>query len=414
MDKTLIIGHVWPEPTTTAAGKRMSQLIAAFLEFGHEVIFGCTALRTEYSLDLQTIGVKQVELQLNHSSFDDFILDLQPDFVVFDRFMTEEQFGWRVAEHAPNAVRVLNTEDLHSLRKSREACFRQEKDWDMSHWKNHPMTLREIASIYRSDLTLMISSFEMQLLNEHVNIPDKLVLHFPFMQDEIGRDQLDSWPNFHNRQDFSCIGNGKHAPNVEAIKTLKKKIWPLIRRSLPEAKLSIYGAYLPQQVQEMHNVKEGFLIKGWVENLNDVLQNSRVLLVPIQFGAGIKGKLVDAMRNGTPSVTTPIGAEGMHGDLPWAGSVSQDMKHFAQHAIALYTHQEKWQDAQINGLETLNLLYSKSKLQKLLEHRLDSTQQHLNILREQNLMGRILQQQGLAATKYMGKWIEAKNGYLEK
>ncbi|WP_420399568.1 glycosyltransferase [Flagellimonas sp.] len=409
VNKILIIGHVWPEPSTTAAGKRMMQLINAFLEFGYDVTFGCVAARTEHSLDLEKMGVKQVALQLNHASFDDFIQDLQPNFVVFDRFMTEEQFGWRVAEFAPESVRILNTEDLHSLRKSREECFKKGEELKEGHWKNHPITLREVSSIYRSDLTLMISSFEMQLLTHEANVPESLLKYLPFMLNAPREEQLACWPNFDQRRDFVCVGNGKHPPNVEAIGTLKKTIWHIIRQRLPKAKLCIYGAYLPQQVLEMHNPKEGFVVKGWVEDLNAVLQSSRVLLAPIQFGAGIKGKLVDAMLNGTPSITTPIGAEGMHGDFPWAGAICTDWKSFAQSAIELYTDTSKWQDAQNQGLEILKNQFPKSKIQSSLKKDLEEVQEHLKQRRSDNLIGRILQQQGLAATKYMGKWIEEKN-----
>ena len=118
--KLLVIGSVWPEPSTTAAGCRMQQLLGAFLRFGYKITFASTASRTEYSLDLEKVGVAEVTIQLNHSSFDDFIKKLLPTIVIFDRFMIEEQFGWRVAEFAPKALRILNTEDLHALRKARE------------------------------------------------------------------------------------------------------------------------------------------------------------------------------------------------------------------------------------------------------------------------------------------------------
>ena len=410
MNQTLfIIGYVWPEPVTTAAGHRMLQLIDAFQEFGYTVVFGSTATRTEYSLDLEAKGVQCVNLQLNHTSFDAFVSELEPAVVVFDRFMVEEQFGWRVAEFAPKALRVLNTEDLHSLRKAREEVYKRGEEFSVNHWKNHPMILREVASIYRSDLTLMISSSEMELLTQEVGIPENLLLHLPFMLEVPNKEQITAWPSFEERQDFICLGNGKHAPNVEAIKTLKQHIWPLIRKKLPKAKLCIYGAYLPQQILELHNPKNGFEVLGWAENLDETLLNARVLLASIQFGAGIKGKLVDAMRNGTPSVTTPIGAEGMQGDLPWNGTICNDWEHFAQAAINLYKNQNEWQKAQTHGLKLLANNYPKTTLRQKLRDRLAKLDHNLTDHRTQNILGRLLQQQGVAATKFMGKWIEEKN-----
>ncbi|RDY61601.1 glycosyltransferase [Flagellimonas nanhaiensis] len=405
----LIIGHVWPEPSTTAAGNRMEQLIHAFLDFGFEVVFGSTAAKSKYSLDLVGIGVREVEFKLNHPSFDDFVKELKPNYVVFDRFMTEEQFGWRVSEQAPDAVKILNTEDLHSLRKSREECHRKDEKFSLDHWKDHSMTLREVASIYRSDLTLMISSFETQILVDEIGIPKNLLLHLPFMLERLSKEEISSWPKFEERKDFICIGNGKHQPNIEAIKTLKNTIWPIIRRSLPKAKLHVYGAYLPQQIIQMHKPQEGFEIKGWAEDLGQVLKNGRLLLAPLSFGAGIKGKLVDAMQNGTPSVTTSLGAEGMHDDLPWGGCITNEWATFAQSALELYQNKDEWEQSQANGIAIVQTHYQRQSLQKTLLNRLKELQEQLPKHRTQNLVGRLLSQQERTATKYMGKWIQEKN-----
>ena len=115
------------------------------------------------------------------------------------------------------------------------------------------------------------------------------------------------------------------------------------------------------------------------------------------------------MLNGTPSVTTPVGAEGMHGDLPWSGAICSDWQSYAQSAIALYTDKSKWQEAQNQGLEILKNHFSKSNIQSSLKKALEEIQENLQRHRNYNLIGRMLQQQGLAATKYMGKWIEEKN-----
>ncbi|MEM9648954.1 MAG: glycosyltransferase [Bacteroidota bacterium] len=409
MKKTLIIGHLWPEPSTTAAGHRMLQLIEAFQELKHEIIFASTASSTEHSFDLERMGVGIMAIQLNHSSFDDFLLQLKPDLVVFDRFMTEEQFGWRVAEFAPQALRVLNTEDLHALRKSREECFKQRKNWTSEDWKNHPMTLRELTSIYRCDLSLMISSYEIELLKTQAMVPEQLLLHLPFMLEPPSPEKTGNWPSFTDRNDFICVGNGKHAPNLEAFKILRQNIWPQIRKELPAARLLVCGAYLPQQIREMHDPKQGFEVKGWVEDLEALLLRTRLLLAPIQFGAGIKGKLIDAMVNGTPSVTTAIGAEGMHQDLSWPGTICENWDDFAQSAIHLYKHQVDWQDAQKCGITILKKKYQKPTHIKALKSCLANLENDLKSHRSQNLMGRMLQQQTLSASKYMGKWIQEKN-----
>ena len=160
----LIIAFVWPEPASTAAGNRMLQLIHYFLDNKYQITVASTAAESELSLNLNTLGVQKASIQLNHSSFDEFIMKLDPQIVLFDRFLTEEQFGWRVAEFAPNALRILDTEDLHSLRHTREKCFKKGNSFFTDSWLKNDITKREIASIYRSDITLIISSYEMYLL----------------------------------------------------------------------------------------------------------------------------------------------------------------------------------------------------------------------------------------------------------
>ncbi|MEZ4810963.1 MAG: glycosyltransferase [Allomuricauda sp.] len=407
--RLLVIGHVWPEPRTTAAGQRMLQLLRAFLDFGYDITFASTAVKTEHSHELENMGIAVAPIELNHSSFDQFVQQLDPAVVVFDRFMIEEQFGWRVAEFAPQALRILNTEDLHALRKAREEAHNQHETFTLAHWKNHPMALREVASIYRSDVALMISSFEMDILEQELGIPKSLLLHLPFMLDFIVEEDQSKWPNFEERKHFICVGNGKHAPNVDSVAILKSGIWPLIKKELPDAKLFVYGAYLPKHIEALHSPKEGFYVEGWFDDLDTVLQNARLLLAPLQFGAGIKGKLLDAMKNGTPSITTSVGAEGMHANLPWNGAICDVWPDFAHAAVELYLNKTSWQKAQTNGIALINSLYNKQSLQNRLQQKMEAVQQHLQDHRNQNFMGRLLQHHTLVSTKYLAKWIEEKN-----
>ena len=406
--KLLVIGYLWPEPQTTAAGQRMVQLLHAFKELGYNITFATTASRTEHSLDLETMGITSVPIQLNSSSFDDFIKKLNPNLVIFDRFMVEEQFGWRVAEQIPNAVRILNTEDLHSLRKTRALCHKTGEEFTLEHWKSADITKREMASIYRCDLSLLISTYEMELLTKSLMIPEQILMHLPFMLNKANSKE-NGRPTFEERKDFITYGNGKHAPNVEAMIYLRNTIWPLVRKELPEATLKMYGAYLPQQVQEMHQPSKGIQILGWVDDLDAVVQSARVCLAPLRFGAGIKGKLVQAMQNGTPSVTTPIGAEGIPYDGHWPGEVCQNSMDFAKACVQLYSNQKDWQDASQRGLELIQKKFQKKYWHSKLASRLELLSINLKTHRSDNFIGSLLRHHTIASTKYMGKWIEEKN-----
>jgi len=405
----LILGHVWPEPETTAAGSRMKQLLEAFKAMGYHIDFASTATRTPHSMDLDSMGISTASIELNNPSFDRFVKNLAPDLVVFDRFMVEEQFGWRVAEQLPNAIRILNTEDLHSLRKAREETHRAGEGFTVQQWMDHPMTLREVASIYRSDCSLLISSFEMELLEKNLGIPKALLLYLPFMVEGVSRETLEDWPSFEKRRDFIHIGNGRHRPNVDSIHLLRSELWPQISKSLPGAKLHVHGAYLPQEVLEMHVPKTGFLVEGWTEYLKGTLQNARVLLAPLRFGAGIKGKLLDAMLYGIPSVTTTIGSEGMKGDRPWNGAVEDDLEAFAREAVELYQNRKKWEKAQSHGEELVREHFDKWVHREALKGHLEQLERELDEHRGQNFIGRMLGHEIHSSTKFMAKWIEEKN-----
>ncbi len=404
----LIIGFVWPEPKSSAAGSRMMQLIETFKSENYNITFASPCAKSNNAFNLESIGVTQTSIELNHTSFDDFIAELNPSVVLFDRFMMEEQFGWRVTEQCPNALRLLDTEDLHGLRKGRQLAFKDNKPFNKAYLFNDTAK-REIASIYRCDLSLIISEAEMEILQRDFNVDKSLLLYLPFMIDAISENALIKFPAFEDRNHFITVGNFLHPPNYNAILYLKETIWPLIRKQLQKAEMHIYGAYASQKVNQLHNEKQGFFVKGFAEDVNDVMQKAKVCLAPIRFGAGLKGKLVDAMKNGTPCVTTAIGAEGMYGDLEINGFVENTPELFANKAVALYKDETLWNIKQQKGFDVINKRFSKKAHQNMLLNTINSASKNLKNHRFHNFTGQMLQHQSMQSTKFMSKWISEKN-----
>ncbi|WP_428740746.1 glycosyltransferase [Tenacibaculum sp.] len=407
MQQLLIIGYVWVEKTT-GAGNRMLQLINVFKANNYSITFATPAQKTDNSLDLTELGIEEQSIELNATSFDDFVTALQPDIVLFDRFMMEEQFGWRVAENCPNALRILDTEDLHFLRKVRHQQLKKREEFSTKALLRSDDAKREVAAILRCDLSLIISAYEFQLLKEVFKVDEALLHHLPFLLDKIDDETIHNWKPFEERQHFVFVGNFFHAPNVDATLQLKK-LWKHIRKLLPKAELHIYGAYVTQQIQQLHNPKEGFLVKGFAKDILQVVKEARVVLAPIRFGAGIKGKLTEAMECGTPSATTSIGAEGMHDNLPWNGFIEDDFEQFANKAVELYSYEILWKKSQQKGITIINSIYDKEKLTTSFIDKVIELQNNLEAHRTDNFIGSLLQHQTLQATKYMSKWIEEKN-----
>ena len=403
MKQLVIIGSVWPEPQSTAAGSRMLQLISLFQEQGYDVTFMCSASQSDYSYDLSQISVRTQSIELNNVSFDLEIAKINPSIVLFDRFMIEEQYGWRVAEQCPNALRILDTEDLHFLRKARETAYKQNRTLVFEDYISDTFK-REMASIYRCDLTLLISEYEMQLATEIFKMDASILYYLPFLSEEVNIKV----PKFEDRKHFVSIGNFLHEPNWQTV-LLLKKYWSTIKKQLPEAQLLVYGAYVTEKAKQLHDEKEDFLIQGRADNVVTVFKNARVLLAPIPYGAGLKGKLFEAMQHGLPSVTTAMGAEGMHGNLEWNGAIATHESDFINHAIQLYTEENQWKTAQKKGYEIIEKRFKTSLFADDFMNKVYYLQENLNTHRNKNFLGQIVQHQSLQSTKYMSKWIEAKN-----
>ncbi|PKH67548.1 glycosyltransferase [Flavobacterium sp. ALD4] len=407
--KLLIIGSVWPEPNSSAAGTRMLQLISLFKEEGFVVTFASPAMDSDFMVDLELVGAVKKSITLNCSSFDTFVKELNPSLVLFDRFMMEEQFGWRVSENCPNALRLLDTEDLHCLRVARQKAFKESRPFIEANLFLEEVAKREIASILRCDLSLMISEYEMYLLTEIFKIDRLLLLYLPFLLEPLSSTDLGKLASFEERKNFVFIGNFLHEPNWNAVQYLKETIWPLIKGRLPEAVLNVYGAYPSQKVLQLNNFKEGFMIKGRAANANEVVEHARLVLAPLRFGAGIKGKLLEAMQCGTPSVTTSVGAESMHGDLRWNGFITDDPENFVNEAVLLYEDEELWLQAQKNGIDIINHRYLRDLFKDDFKEKIKLLQANLQQHRLNNFMGSLLQHHTLKSTKYMSMWIEEKN-----
>lgn len=402
MNHAVIIGTVFPEPNSTAAGTRMLQLIKLLQDNHYQITFFSTANPSEFSFDLAALGVQMKHTLLNDASFDNAIQNINPQLVIFDRFTIEEQFGWRVSKTCPNAITILDTEDLHFLRKARENAYKQQRQLEPNDLISDVFK-RELASIHRCDLSLIISEYEMNLLTSQFKVNPEILFYLPLFA-----EHLSPKLPFAERKHFISIGNFLHEPNWQTVLKLKQ-LWLNIHKALPQAELHIYGAYPPPKALQLHNEREKFLIKGRAESVEEVFSKAKVLLAPIPFGAGIKGKLLDAMQYGLPSVTSTIGAEGMHGELGWNGYIEDETTNFTEKAILLYSDENLWNTAQGKGFDLIKKRFLKDNFIKTFSEKIHQLGNQLPAHRLNNFWGQILQHHTLQSSKYMGKWIEEKN-----
>ncbi len=381
----------------------MVQLLKLLKSHHFDVHFASTSQKTEHSFDSTSLGVKEHEIELNSASFDAFLKALDPKIVVFDRFITEEQFGWKVDEICPDALKILDTEDLHFLREERKSALKsQSKTTGLLSDK----AKRELAAIYRCDLSLIISTYEYRLLKDHYAFPETYLHYLPFL---VERDAEQKAKAFSERNHFVSIGNFKHKPNYDMVLYTSQQVWPLIREQLPHAEWHIYGAYMPNSIRHLHSAKKGIMVKGRAEEAVSTLQNYKVMLAYLRYGAGLKQKCIDAMLAGTPISTTDIGAEGLTVNQGFAGSIETNLKRFIDKSVLLYTEESTWKEKQANGFSMLESSFSPQLHSQKMIDKIQFYLDNLSEIRAKGIVGQLMKYHLLKSTKYMSLWIQEKN-----
>jgi len=421
------------------------------------------ARANEHTESLERSGITTHRVSPNRGAdFEDALDQAEPDAVIFDRFTAEEAFSFRVRAARPNAARILDMQDLHALRHARHDAVKRalkKNGADESESESvlraslaavpaagDPSVARELAAVHRCDLTLVCSPVETRLMRDRFGVPASKLVPASFFcetreKTTAENDFASLRESFASREGFTTIGTFYHPPNVDSVRWLATEVWPRIREALPDATMRVYGAYPTEAVKQLHRPKEGFHVLGFAPSVEAAMDASRVLLAPLRFGAGIKGKIVDAWMHGLPVVTTPIGAEGMRPgkDALWSGNDAEDQEEdwggrwrsldaasFARDAVALHEDADAWERARARGYVLIDELFSaernltavRSATEALFVAR-DGTSEDatgtttLESRRARDYVGGALWHHTLRSTEYFSRWIEMKETGME-
>ncbi len=422
--KALFFCLVWPEPSSSAAGVRLDYLIRLFTREGFELHLSSFAEQGPYSVLYEDLdGVYIHNLDPNSSQTSAKLAQINPDVVVFDRYPTEEQFSWQVMEACPKAIRILDTEDLHGLRRARQLTLEElENKGALSHLYvaeheikptsvYNTIALREMVSMHRSNLSLLVSDDELSYAQKYYGIPINQLMHLPILSSRLFGQ---FGPLNNDMSTHACfIGNFKHAPNRDAVHFLRYQLWPHIKEALRgqgnnDSECHIYGAYMDTTMEQLHNPSIGFYMKGRVDDVFSTMAAYGVLLAPLRFGAGVKGKILDAISMELPVVTTPIGNEGLSvhldgGDFP--GYVAKTVEEFKQSAVKCLSisAQNRWDFPDHKKLEQrLDTEYGNAFISQV-NNWIDGKN------RIQHPIKVMLEQNSQLAHRYLSKYIQLKN-----
>jgi glycosyltransferase involved in cell wall biosynthesis len=152
---------------------------------------------------------------------------------------------------------------------------------------------------------------------------------------------------FEERQQLLFVGNLAHRPNTDAVHYYMREIHPLVNKSLPQVRIFIVGDNAPPEL--MAYASDRIELTGYVPNIEPWLQGCRVFVAPLRFGAGVKGKVGEALSYALPVVTTSIGAEGFGLVNESSALIADTPEAFAAAVVRLYSDKVLWQTLAQNG-----------------------------------------------------------------
>ncbi|GGQ21464.1 glycosyltransferase [Streptomyces mutabilis] len=305
-DVFLIVDQQLPSPDRDSGSLRLSRLIGELARLGPRVLFFPLNGRAEprYKAVLGDLGAAVLADRRGQERF----LREQGHRIghaLLCRPHPALELLGGIRDHAPDCLVVYDTVDVHFRRLGRQAGLAEERGRaDRFKLRAQAETMRalELFLVGESDLTLVVSEDERDLLTSLVPGTDVRVLsniHVPVAAPARPR----------NGARVLFVGHYRHTPNVDAAQWLAREIMPLVRREVPEAVLDLVGSSAPESVTGLAG--GGVTVHGWVEDLAPVYARARVAVAPLRYGAGVKGKVGEAVEHDVPVVGTPVAFEGM-------------------------------------------------------------------------------------------------------
>ena len=345
----LIVEACMITPDQDAGSVRLLNMLKILKRDGHHVTFVADNLEyaPKYVALLQQIGVEVL-----HGAFAGTVRKVLQargpslDTIMFCRHYIASRYVDQVRDFAPNARIIFDTIDLHFVREEREALLRN--DTTMSRGATVTRA-KELAVMKHCDLTLVVSEFEQALLAEI--LPTAKVDIISLINDAAPAPR-----QFIERKGILFIGGFRHPPNVDGVTWYITEVLPHVREALPGVVTTIVGSNMPNSLAAL--ACDGVDIKGFVENTEPLLMTARVSIAPLRFGAGIKGKINEAMKFGIPVVATRCAVEGMHLVPDADVLVGDDPRAFAEAIVRAYNDAALWEKLSQGGLQNVHRHFS--------------------------------------------------------
>ena len=362
--RALVIDYQTPRPDIDAGSYAAIQEMRLLQSLGFKVTFVPEnfAYLGQYTIFLQRLGIEVIYAPFA-MSMQEFLAERGTEFdvVYITRYYVARNHLNLVRQYAPQAKKLFCNADLHFLRELRDAIERNDSDLIGKACKVRD---EELTIMREVDVTLSYNPIEHAVVVSH-NLNSTKVVTCPWVVDVI-----ENTPGFADRENIAFLGGFGHPPNKAAVLFFINQVMPILQRQLPDAKFVIYGSNVPEEIEKLKS--DHVVVEGYIEDVATVYDSCRVFIAPLLTGAGIKGKVIDALAHGTPSVLTPIASEGTQLRDGLEVLIAETAQEWADAVTKLYTDQSLWEKMSAAAREFARLHYSFEKGRKLMRKALET------------------------------------------
>jgi GT2 family glycosyltransferase len=334
----LYVDHQIPTWDRDAGSFITYQYLKLFCRMGFKIVFWPANLEKiePYTFELQQMGI---EVVYGYGNFEGYMKKYgrYMDCMFLSRPFTARRFIEHVKTYSRAPVFYV-AHDLHYLREMRRAEL--EKNRRLARFARKLKKL-ELSLGRRSNAILVFSSQEKQLLEDED--PGLRVETMPWIQGLQKNERT-----FDDRRDLMFIGSFVHLPNQDAILWFVQRVFPLIKQRVAGIRLVVVGNSPTEPIMALNG--DDVVVTGFVHDPSDYFAGSRIFVAPLRYGAGMKGKIIQAMSYGLPVVTTPIGAEGIELQHGVNAVIAEKPEDMAQEIVKLYRSRALWETLSHNSM----------------------------------------------------------------
>ncbi|WP_353570710.1 glycosyltransferase family 4 protein, partial [Candidatus Albibeggiatoa sp. nov. BB20] len=268
--------------------------------------------------------------------------------------------GQRYISHiravSPSTQILYDTVDIHYVREERQAEIENYPKLAKQAVKTKQ---RELANCVLADRVLVVTDADGKHLQQELPSLDYAVLPNVHTQQPLSKNSFDE------RDGLVFIGNYNHQPNEDAVFYFVEKVLPKVHEQLPDVKFYVVGSNMKDEMKALAN--EHVEIVGWVDEVAPEFEKRRLFVSYLRYGAGMKGKIGQALSLGLPVVCTRISAEGMGLKDEETALLADDAEQFAQHICRLYQDKALWEQLAKEGYDYIERCYGETAMREKLE-----------------------------------------------